>query len=195
MSLELIIGPMFAGKTSVLQSIHRRWKSLGFICVAYKPKIDTRYTIDCISSHDQIHIAATCVDTLMDRLSTEEYKSAQLILIEEGQFFPDLYEFVMIAVEMDGKQVVVAGLDGDRFRKPFGDILKLIPVADRIQKLTAFCKLCRDGTPALFSYGSISVDDLVVVGQVDLYRAVCRKHYLELEFISKGAPNGLLKTM
>ena len=93
----------------------------------------------------------------------------------------------MIAVENDGKQVVVAGLDGDRFRKPFGDILKLIPVADRIQKLTAFCKLCRDGTPALFSYGSISVDDLVVVGQVDLYRAVCRKHYLELEYISKGA--------
>jgi thymidine kinase len=195
MSLELIIGPMFAGKTSVLQSIHRRWKSLGFICVAYKPQIDTRYSIECISSHDQIHIAATCVATLMDRLPTEEYKSAQLILIEEGQFFPDLFDFVMTAVEKDGKQVVVAGLDGDRFRKPFGDILRLIPLADRIQKLTAFCSVCRNGTPALFSFGSIITDDLVVVGQVDLYRAVCRKHYLELEFISKGAQSGLLKTM
>lgn len=186
---------MFAGKTSVLQSIHRRWKSLGFICVAYKPQIDTRYSIECISSHDQIHIAATCVATLMDRLPTEEYKSAQLILIEEGQFFPDLFDFVMTAVEKDGKQVVVAGLDGDRFRKPFGDILRLIPLADRIQKLTAFCSVCRNGTPALFSFGSIITDDLVVVGQVDLYRAVCRKHYLELEFISKGAQSGLLKTM
>ena len=195
MSLELIIGPMFAGKTSVLQSIHRRWKSLGFICVAYKPQIDTRYSVECISSHDQIHIAATCIATLMDRLPTEEYKTAQLILIEEGQFFPDLYDFVMTAVEKDGKQVVVAGLDGDRFRKPFGDILKLIPLADRIQKLTAFCSLCRNGTPAIFSFGSIITDDLVVVGQVDLYRAVCRKHYLELEFISKGAPAELLTTM
>ena len=147
--------------------------------------MDTRYSLEYISSHDSIMIAATSVETLMDRLATEEYKTAQLILIEEGQFFPDLFDFVMLAVEKDKKQVVVAGLDGDRFRKPFGDILKLIPLADRIQKLTAFCKLCGDGTPALFTYGSTEDETLVVLGQADIYQAVCRKHYLSLEFIHK----------
>ena len=194
MSLELIIGPMFAGKTSVLQSIHRRWKSLGFICVAYKPQMDTRYSKESITSHDQIHTSATTVTHLMECLKTEEYKSANLILIEEAQFFPDLFEFVMLSVEENKKQVVVAGLDGDKYRMPFGQILNLIPYADRIQKLTAFCRLCGDGTPALFSFCSSKKQDQILVGASENYQAVCRKHYLFLEKVFTEDSNESLET-
>jgi len=194
MSLELIIGPMFAGKTSVLQSIHRRWKSLGFICIAYKPQIDIRYNADSITSHDQIHTSATSISYLMDCLKTEEYKSANLILIEEAQFFPDLFEFVMVSVEENKKQVVVAGLDGDRYRMPFGQILNLIPYADRIQKLTAFCKLCGDGTPAIFSFCSSKKEDQIIVGASEKYQAVCRKHYLFLENVFREHSTESLET-
>ena len=194
MSLELIIGPMFAGKTSVLQSIHRRWKSLGFICVAYKPQMDTRYSKESITSHDQIHTSATTVTHLMECLKTEEYKSANLILIEEAQFFTDLFEFVMLSVEENKKQVVVAGLDGDKYRMPFGQILNLIPYADRIQKLTAFCRLCGDGTPALFSFCSSKKQDQILVGASENYQAVCRKHYLFLEKVFTEDSNESLET-
>ena len=194
MSLELIIGPMFAGKTSVLQSIHRRWKSLGFICVAYKPQMDTRYSKESITSHDQIHTSATTVTHLMECLKTEEYKSANLILIEEAQFFPDLFEFVMLSVEENKKQVVVAGLDGDKYRMPFGQILNLIPYADRIQKLTAVCRLCGDGTPALFSFCSSKKQDQILVGASENYQAVCRKHYLFLEKVFTEDSNESLET-
>ena len=194
MSLELIIGPMFAGKTSVLQSIHRRWKSLGFICVAYKPQMDTRYSKESITSHDQIHTSATTVTHLMECLKTEEYKSANLILIEEAQFFTDLFEFVMLSVEENKKQVVVAGLDGDKYRMPFGQILNLIPYTDRIQKLTAFCRLCGDGTPALFSFCSSKKQDQILVGASENYQAVCRKHYLFLEKVFTEDSNESLET-
>ena len=194
MSLELIIGPMFAGKTSVLQSIHRRCKSLGFICVAYKPQMDTRYSKESITSHDQIHTSATTVTHLMECLKTEEYKSANLILIEEAQFFTDLFEFVMLSVEENKKQVVVAGLDGDKYRMPFGQILNLIPYADRIQKLTAFCRLCGDGTPALFSFCSSKKQDQILVGASENYQAVCRKHYLFLEKVFTEDSNESLET-
>jgi thymidine kinase len=152
MSLELILGPMFAGKTSALQAILRRHKALGIQCIAYKPKLDNRQGGDnYMYTHDGDKVSACITTELLYHRDSLEYRAAKLIIIEEGQFFPDLYQFVIKAVEMDKKDIVVAGLDGDRFRKPFGEILQLIPIADRLTKLTSLCKLCADGTPALFS--------------------------------------------
>lgn len=181
MSLELILGPMFAGKTSALQAIIRRHEALGLSCVAYKPQIDTRYGQDeFIYNHDKVKVAAQSTQSLMPNTSTQQYKDARLVIVEEGQFFHDLVDFVVKAVEVDKKHVVVAGLDGDRYRKPFGDLLQLIPLADRITKLTSFCKVCADGTPALFTYGKPATQDTVCVAGADVYMPVCRSHYLEL---------------
>jgi thymidine kinase len=183
MSLELILGPMFSGKTSALQSIIRRHEVLGLKCVAYKPLIDGRYGEDeYIYNHDKIKVSAIPVTYLTQQALYTKYEEASLIIIEEGQFFGDLYEFVLKAVETDGKHVIVAGLDGDRFRKPFGQLLQLIPIADRITKLTSLCKLCAtsgQATPALFSYGATKVTDTVHVGGPECYMPLCRKHYLE----------------
>jgi thymidine kinase len=106
------------------------------------------------------------------------------VVIEEGQFFTDLLYFVERAVDNDKKHVIVAGLSGDFKRRPFGQILDLVPIADSIEKLTAFCKLCCDGTFAHFSkriVGSGECDttaDQILVGTSDTYLPVCRFHYL-----------------
>ena len=179
MSLELILGPMFAGKTSALQSIIRRHESLGIKCAVYKPMSDTRYGKDFyMYTHDQAKVSALPVKYLTTHQAYEPYTISELIIIEEGQFFSDLYEFVLKAVEVHKKRVVVAGLDGDCFRKPFGQILSLIPLADKITKLTSLCKLCSDGTDGLFSFRTTKSKEVVEVGGAETYMPLCRKHYL-----------------
>lgn len=178
MSLELILGPMFAGKTSALQSIIRRHKSLGIKCAVYKPDSDTRYGEDFyMYSHDQTKVAAYPVKYLSQQQLYDTYRQSKLIIIEEGQFFQDLYEFVLKAVERDEKHVVVAGLDGDCFRKPFGQILQLIPLADRVTKLNSLCQACGDGTIGLFTFRKTKSKEIVEVGGPDMYMPLCRKHY------------------
>ena len=115
-----------------------------------------------------------------------DYIAARLIVIEEGQFFPDLYDFVIHAVEKDGKDVIVVGLDGDSDRKPFGQMLELVPMADEILRLTSLCKRCGDGSPALFSalVRGVSKSAQIFVGANDMYEAMCRKHYLENSLLS-----------
>lgn len=198
MSLELIIGPMFAGKTSAIQTIIRRHESLGIKCAVYKPIIDIRYGEDTyIYNHDNMKVTAKPVAYLKPNRYQESYMSAALIIVEEGQFFLDLFEFVMAAVEEDNKHVVVAGLDGDRFRKPFGQILDLVPVADKVTKLTAFCKRCAADhaiVPALFTYSLIDSIRSVEVGGAEIYEPVCRGHYLTLRYQKQQARGGELCT-
>lgn len=190
MSLELIIGPMFAGKSSALQSIVRRRMAIGWDVLVIKHSIDKRYLPNemdnnMVVNHDQQKCPAKSSTLLWDCLSWNEYQSAKLIVIEEGQFFEDLVKFVLQAVEVDNKNVVVVGLDGDAHRKPFGQILDLIPLADEVQRIYALCKLCGDGTPARFT-SAISVHVAQAtsggkpnVGAAESYRPLCRKHFLE----------------
>jgi len=179
MSLELIIGPMFAGKTSALQSILRRHESLGIKCVVYKPVSDTRYGDDMyIYTHDKTRIAALPVKFLSEETNSNKYLESSLIIIEEGQFFNDLYMFVLKAVEIDNKNVIVAGLDGDCFRNPFGQILQLIPIADRVTKLNSLCKICGDGTIGLFTFRISKSKETIEVGGPEAYMPLCRRHYL-----------------
>jgi thymidine kinase len=170
---------MFAGKTSALQSIIRRHEALGIKCAVYKPVSDTRYGEDFyIYSHDKTKVAAMPVTYLTQQQLYEPYTISKLIVIEEGQFFEDLYEFVLKAVERDGKHVVVGGLDGDCFRKPFGQILQLIPLADRVTKLNSLCGSCADGTVGLFTFRKTVSKEIVEVGGSDVYMPLCRKHFL-----------------
>lgn len=172
---------MFAGKTSALQSIIRRHEALGIKCAVYKPVSDKRYGGDFyIYSHDLTKIPARPVTYLTQQQLYDTYAQSKLIIVEEGQFFEDLYEFVLKAVERDGKHVVVAGLDGDCFRKPFGQILDLIPLADRVTKLTSLCKICADGTIGLFTFRKTNSKETIEIGGPEAYMPLCRKHYLKL---------------
>jgi thymidine kinase len=184
MSLELLLGPMFAGKSSALLSIVRRHKALGWSVCVITHACDTRYGTDQVVNHDQQRCPAISTGVLTPLLEMQDYKDAKLVVIEEAQFFGDLVDFVVQAVDKDGKHVVVVGLDGDAQRKPFGKVLDLVPLADRITKLTSMCKECADGTPAIFT--AAVADDAVAaasvgeacVGAADKYIPMCRRHYL-----------------
>jgi thymidine kinase len=188
MRLELIIGPMFAGKSSTLQSIVRRRQAIGWSVLVVKHTADTRY-IDGpensrVVNHDLQQCSAVARSELLGLLDSSEFAAARLIIVEEGQFFPDIVEFALAAVEQEGKDLVVVGLDGDAHRRPFGRLLELIPLADEVQRLYAFCKMCGDGTPARFTcavtptIAAATLGGGANVGGSDSYQPVCRKHFL-----------------
>jgi thymidine kinase len=185
MSLELLIGPMFAGKSSAIQSIVRRHQALGWSVFVITHSMDTRYSESpMIVNHDKQAIPAVANDTLMPFLTHPEYLTSKLVVVEEAQFFPDLVPFILRVVDDERKHCVVVGLDGDADRKPFGAVLELIPYCDKVTKMTALCKRCADGTPALFSYAhkvderSTTVTGEPCVGGEDRYVPLCRKHFL-----------------
>ena len=116
----------------------------------------------------------------MPFITNYEFLKADLVIVDEAQFFPDLKQFVEYASDHLGKDVLVVGLDGDAERRPFGQILDCIPLADTVTKLKAFCKMCGDGTEAIFSLCRRHQEktEHVLVGGAETYEAVCRKHYL-----------------
>ena len=184
MRLDIILGPMFAGKSSAVISRVRRAHALGWKTLLLTSELDTRYNVGKVShviTHNKDRVDAVGVLRLMTCLGTPEYEEARLIIIEEAQFFVDLVAFVLHAVEKSGKDVVVVGLDGDSDRQPFGSLLELVPLADTVTKLTALCKRCGDGTEALFSAalkGKKTMGEILHVGGEESYEPLCRRHYL-----------------
>ena len=178
MSLDIVLGPMWAGKSSYILGKVRRFRAIGWDVLTVTSALDDRYGHHVISNHDNEHIPAVAVKELTPLFSDERYQKSQLIILEESQFFTDLYDFVIKAVDMDKKDVVCVGLDGDSERRPFGDILRLIPHCDNVEKIKSLCSECRDGTPALFSHRTIQAAEQVAVGAENLYQPLCRKHYL-----------------
>jgi thymidine kinase len=184
MSLELVLGPMFAGKSSYILSSLRRYEAIGWNILCITSDLDTRYEEGAIHSHNHDRHSAIPTATLMPLLKTNQYKDARLLIIEEAQFFPDLYSFVEMAVDQYGKDVIVVGLDGDSERRPFGKILSLIPLCDKVTKLTAMCKRCEMPTDAIFTYRKNGDKSVVSVGADAEYEALCRTHYTRLVGIS-----------
>ena len=178
MSLTIVIGPMFSGKSSYLLSSIRRYKEIGWSVYIITSCLDKRYSNEPkIVNHNREYAEANCaVQNLYD--VPNEIFNSKVIIIEEGQFYKDLVPYVINLVETHGKHVIVAGLDGDAQRKPFGSLLELIPYADSIVKLKALCKKCDDGTEALFTSKKIHDSNIIDVGSSDKYEAVCRKHYI-----------------
>ena len=180
MSLELIIGPMFAGKSSAIIGTIRRNNFIKRKTLCVTNTIDTRYAADAkIMTHDMESYPATAVDNLMELKLLSQYHNADCVIIEEAQFFPDLLDFVLYAVEVHNKQVICVGLDGDTQRKSFGQLLQLIPYADDVKKYASLCNQCHDGTKGIFtSRKDGSYDKQISVGGADQYEPLCRKHYL-----------------
>lgn len=185
MSLDLVLGPMWAGKSSYILGKIRRYRAIGWDVLVVVNPLDNRYGTHVVSSHDHDQTPALAINDLASLFSDERYQRAQLIIVEEAQFFKNLYNFVQRAVDQDGKHVVCVGLDGDAERKPFGEILSLIPICDNVEKIKSLCAECKDGTSALFSYRNAHIQEQVAVGAENLYMPLCRKHYLTKK-ISSG---------
>jgi thymidine kinase len=179
MSLEIVLGPMFSGKSSYAISYIRRHLAIGKHVVAIKPNIDNRYTEESvIVTHDKEQIPCILWN-IDDPLSfTTSVVMADCIVIEEAQFLKGLESFVNILIRSKRKQILIVGLDGDSNQQKFGDILECIPLADTVRKLNAFCHICKDGTQAPYTKKIIEdgCQDQVNVGSHDKYAAVCLKH-------------------
>jgi thymidine kinase len=171
---------MFAGKSSYILSSLRRYEAIGWPVLSITSALDTRYEANAIHSHNHERHSALSANLLLPILEMNTFAEARLIVIEEAQFFKDLYPFVQNAVDICGKDVLVVGLDGDSERRPFGRIAEIIPLCDKITKLTAMCKRCGNGSPAIFTHRKDADTSIIKVGEADTYEALCRKHYIEL---------------
>jgi thymidine kinase len=172
--LQLITGPMFSGKSTRLLYYIQVYKEKGLNVFIVKPSIDNRYSTESkIVTHNGN--SEPCVSCVKLEEIANQVKDCDVIIIEEGQFFEDLYKYVVEWCET--KKVHVAGLNGCAKKQLFGDIYKLLPHVDDILFLTAYCKQCEEETKAIFSKKTINNNKIVEVGADDLYRAVCRKHF------------------
>jgi thymidine kinase len=170
---------MFAQKTTELLRRVRRYQSIGYQVLVANYAADTRYGKDRVSSHDKEFEAAVCVDRLECLEAMVRSGSYQVLAIDEGQFFPDLFEKVTAWADELPIHIVISGLDGTSDRAPFGDMLRLIPHAEEVERLSAFCAVCRDGTVAVYSkYVAGDKGDDVVIGAGESYHPVCRRHYV-----------------
>jgi thymidine kinase len=187
--LELIVGPMFSGKTSKILEVYKQCIFCNIPVIIINHSIDTRYHESMVSTHDKV--MAPCIQTTLLRNIWDyndidshfndnsdrhiKLRTADVILINEGQFFEDLYE-VVVDMLKSNKRVYICGLDSDFERKKFGQILDLIPLCDKVTKLTSLCSQCKDGTPGIFSMRLTSEKQQTLVGS-DNYIPVCRKCY------------------
>lgn len=169
--IEVIAGSMFSGKTEELIRRIRRAQIAKLKVAVFKPRIDTRYSTDRIVSHSDISIPSIVVDNAQQIL--ELAKDAQVVGIDEAQFFDmDLVD-VCEKLANDGKRVIVAGLDQDYRGKPFEPMPQLLAIAEYITKTHAICVVC--GNPASKTQRKIKAGERIVVGASDIYEARCRK--------------------
>ncbi len=138
--LELILGSMFSGKTSYLLEVYKKCVFCNIPVAVINYSADNRYTSEpMLSTHDKQMIPCILANTIHDAIQNnlETVTSAETILINEGQFFPDIEEEVKKLVEQFNKRVYICGLDGDFNRKPIGNLLQLFPFFDNIIKLNS----------------------------------------------------------
>ena len=178
--LHLILGPMFAGKTTKLFNIIENLKennNNNFLLI--KHIIDKRYNSSTtnIINHNQKSIDCIGLDKLIDIITNEQYINNKYILIDEGQFFSDIIEFIKIAIEKDNKHIYITGLNGDSNRNPFSNISKLISIANKVDILDSNCSYCDD--KGIFTLRTTTSKKKILIGDDKIYKPVCRKHYIQ----------------
>lgn len=187
--LEIIIGPMFSGKTSKLMELYKQCCYCNIPVSVINHVNDQRYHQTLMSNHDKLMIPCIQTSKLSDiwnyDLLDNSYnnksddhiniKNAKVILINEAQFFDDL-DVIIPEMLAENKHIYVSGLDGDFERKKFGKILDLIPLCDKITKLNSLCALCKNGVKGIFSHRLTDDKTQKVIGSEN-YIPVCRCCY------------------
>ncbi|UKI50929.1 MAG: thymidine kinase [Clostridium sp.] len=177
-TIEVICGPMFAGKT---EELIRRVKRMQFAkkeFVVFKPQIDDRYSVDEVVSHSHLKFKAINISKPNEMLKYIK-STTQAIVIDEVQFFDESILDIIDSLANNGLRVICAGLDCDFRGKPFGIIPSLLAMAEHITKLTAICACCGEdatctqriinGRPAFYD------DPIILVGATESYEPRCRR--------------------
>lgn len=172
-SIEVICGSMFSGKTEELIRRLKRAQIAKLKVEIFKPLVDTRYALSEVVSHDKNSINSTAVESssTMLLLGTQ----AQVVGIDEAQFFDDNLPEVCNILANKGIRVIVAGLDMDFKGRPFGPVPALMAIAEHVTKVHAVCVCC--GAPANYSFRTSSKEGKVLIGEKESYEPRCRNCY------------------
>jgi thymidine kinase len=182
--LEIILGPMFSGKTTQIIQIYNNYSYIEKNVVVINYADDTRYNDSMLSTHDKKMIPCILTYNIQDIWSNplnEHYQDihdADVILINEGQFFDYIKNTVIEMVEQHNKIVYICGLDGDFKRSKFGELLDLIPYCDKVTKLSSLCAQCKNGKKGIFSCRITKETSQIVIGS-DNYKPLCRLCYTD----------------
>ena len=176
--IEVIVGPMFSGKSEELIRRINRAKIARQKVQVFKHCIDDRYEIDHVVSHNGIKIEAIKISEADDILKYLE-DDALVIAIDEVQFFDKKIVDICTKLADGGRRVIAAGLDQDFKGEPFGPTPELMSAAEFVDKIQAICITCGnpatrtqrliDGRPANYN------DPIILVGAKESYEARCRK--------------------
>lgn len=207
--LKLYLGPMFSGKSTHLLSEINRYKYITDNILVINHILDKERhkeyeTLNLkdgyIKTHDNKVFPAIMLNNLSEiytnQIFSSKYLNADIVIIDEGQFYIDIYEFLKYELMCNNKTFIVGGLSGDTNMNPIGEIVKLVALADEIHKLTAYCIYCKTPIPASFTkrlesdndndnnknksntlLSCTSVRQNIQVGSSEIYSPVCRKHY------------------
>jgi thymidine kinase len=171
--IQLIIGPMFSGKSTELLRRIDIYNISNRRCILVKYFKDTRYSESMISTHNKQTkdaIPASNISEIFDILMDYD-----VIGIDEGQFFNDILEVEKLA--NNGKIVIIAALDATFQRLPFNKICELIPRCEKLTKLNAVCIDCY--SPASFSKRITDEKEVEIIGGKEKYKPVCRRCYFK----------------
>ena len=176
--IEVITGCMFSGKTEELIRRLRRAQIAKQKVKIFKPRIDARYSDNSIVSHNEQSLPSILIEDINEVLKYSD--DAQVIGIDEAQFFTEEIVQICNLLALQGKRVIVSGLDQDYTGKPFEPVPQLLAIAEYITKQHAICVVC--GNPADKTQRKTSELKRVIVGAADIYEARCRKcHYIPKE--------------
>ena len=179
--LDITLGPMFSEKTTHLVAVYDKFTKGGIPVKIINHSFDNRYSTDeCISTHNLLQrpcIQCTNIREVwnyddMNELVKQPLYASKVILIDEGQFYTDIVCGVSDMLK-HGKHVYICGLDGDFNRQVFGDLLRLIPLCDKVRKLNSICGICKT-QPAIFSHRITSNQEQIGVGGEAQYVPACR---------------------
>ena len=186
--LDIMLGSMFSGKSSALLRKLSQFEEMGLSALYINHDLDNR-SGNAYSTHSPLLKDRPLEMTTLKTKNLESIEMSSLspfdvIGIDEAQFFgEELVSFVKKLVENHNKYVIIVGLDGDYRREKFGYLLDLIPLADNVVKLHAYCKRCAENHKtlrnALFTHRTVAVNGILVGGS-ESYDPVCRGCYLEL---------------
>jgi thymidine kinase len=185
--LTVVCGSMYAGKSEELIRRARRALYAKQKVQVFKPEIDRRFDEAMVVSHMGVRheaVPVSGVAALREALDPD----ADVVCIEEAQFFEPALVELCVELADQGKEVVVAGLDQDFRRRPFGPMPGLLCAADEVVKLRAVCMRC--GRVASHTYRTVDGrpahwdDPVVLVGATESYEARCRACYK-----IRGGPN------
>ena len=174
--IEVICGSMFSGKTEELLRRLKRARFANQHVLIFKPQTDVRYSDKKVVSHDANEIMSTPVENAIDILS--KVSDADVVAIDEAQFFDDEIIAVCNQLANNGIRVIVAGLDMDFKGNPFGPMPHLMAIAEFVTKVHAICT--KTGNLAHFSHRTSENDDLVLLGERTEYEPLSRAAFNKL---------------